>query len=285
MLPLLGRCLRLAPQFPPLVLNPTLHRPFLPLLTHQRHQLRFKGMVQKRKKRKGNAKPTESENAKRLRLKLKTQKELDKKRKRAEERVLARKTAFRLRPYEPRPDALPLGTALAVLRGWQAKAGIFVRSTAFRWAGETKVVALVRVARNSAQPRQLRGILQFPFPVVSVGGTAERGGRTEGAREKEKNNKKKRMMVILDEGENVEDAQKAGMMVGRRADLDDVRHCPSLVSLLDFCCLRFCGDSIIDGRSLKWSQKERYFLLINFSRRKRRWVGFVCMDAYWVQRA
>ena len=230
MLPLLGRCLRLAPQFPPLVLNPTLHRPFLPLLTHQRHQLRFKGMVQKRKKRKGNAKPTESENAKRLRLKLKTQKELDKKRKRAEERVLARKTAFRLRPYEPRPDALPLGTALAVLRGWQAKAGIFVRSTAFRWARETKVVALVRVARNSAQPRQLRGIVQYPFPVVSVGGTAERGGRTGGLRDKEK--KKKRMMVILDEGESLEDAQKAGMMVGRRADLDDVRQSSSLVSSL-----------------------------------------------------
>jgi len=39
-------------------------------------------------------------------------------------------------------------------------------------------------------------------------------------------------MVILDEGENVQDAQKAGMMIGRRADLDEVRLSPSLFPFL-----------------------------------------------------
>jgi hypothetical protein len=174
-------------------------------------------MIRKRKKNKGG-KPAETKNKRMLRLKAKAEKELDKKRKKAEARELALKAAFRLAPHEPRPDGVPLGTALGLLRGWHAKAGIFVRGTAFQWAGETKVVALVRVVRNAGQVRPLRGKVQFPFPVVFGEGQRRRTGDGDKAEKK----KKKRMMVILAEGESVEQAEKAGFIVGTKDNLDEV---------------------------------------------------------------
>lgn len=214
MLPLLGRCLRVStPRIPSILQSPSLRRPPPPLLATQQ---RWGTMIRKRKKNKGG-KPAETKNKRMLRLKGKAEKELDKKRKKAEARELALKSAFRLAPHEPRPDGLPLGTALALLRGWHAKAGIFVRGTAFQWAGETKVVALVRVVRNAAQVRPLRGKVQFPFPVVF--GEGQRRRKEDGDKAEKK---KKRMMVILAEGESVEQAEKAGFIVGTKDNLDEV---------------------------------------------------------------
>jgi hypothetical protein len=219
MLPLLGRCLRLSTPLLPSILQPPLLRRLplrLPLLTPP---LRCAGnMIRARKKRKKKAKPAETKNKRMLRLKAKAEKELDKKRKRAEARLAAQKAAFRLPAHEPRPDGVPLGTALGLLRGWHGKAGIFVRGTAFQWAGETKVVALVRVARNAAQVKPLRGKVQFPFPVVFGEGQKRR----DGGGDKIEKQKKKKVMVILAEEESVEEAKKAGFIVGTKDNLDEV---------------------------------------------------------------
>lgn len=231
MLPLLGRCLRSTAQSPCILRSASLRPPILPSRPLISQQLRFKGMVTKRKKRKG--KPVEKERDRRERLKVKVQKELERKRKKIEEKRIARKAVFRLPPHEERPDAVPLGTALAVLRGWQAKAGIFVRGTAYKWAGETKVVAVVRVAKNSNQPRKLQGKVQFPFPVVLGEGTQRSSGR--GGKVVKKEEKKRRRMVILDESESVEDAENAGMMVGRKADLDQVPITPCRAKAIASC--------------------------------------------------
>jgi hypothetical protein len=161
-----------------------------------------------RKKKKKNPNDfVEKESAKRLRLKLKAQKELDKKRKKLEKETAARLAQFKLPPHMPRPDAVPFGTAMRILRGWGAKSEIFVRSTASRWVGETKVVAMVRVVPNDHQRRGFKGRVQFPHPVVFG--------------KKKKEEKKVRIAVVV-EGEEAEEAGKAGMIVGGKEYLEKV---------------------------------------------------------------
>jgi ribosomal protein L1 len=94
-----------------------------------------------------------------------------------------------------------------LLRGWSAKQQIFVQSSAARWAGNTKVVAMVRVVPNDHHPRGIKGKVKFPHPIVS--------GSKEG--------KKERIAVILSGDEGFEEAKAAGMIVGDKDYLDKVR--------------------------------------------------------------
>ena len=160
MLPIRGRCLRRIQGPSSLLLTP-IHRP--PLITTV-ESIRHGTQVRKRKKKSGEF--VEKEADKRLRLKRKFEKELDKKRQKIEKAKAARLALFKLPPHKPRPDAVPFGTAMTILRGWGAKSEIFVRSKAARWAGETKVVAMVRVVPNDHHPRGIKGLVQFPHPVV-----------------------------------------------------------------------------------------------------------------------
>jgi hypothetical protein len=237
MLPLLGRCLRLpTPRLPSILQSPSLRRLPLPAPLLAPHQRSAGTMIRKRKRTK-DGKTIETKNMRMLRLKAKAEKELEKRRKKVEARELASKMAFRLAPHEPRPDGVPLGTALGLLRGWYGKAGIFVRGTAFQWAGETKVVALVRVVRNAGQVRQLRGKVQFPFPVVFGEGQKRRKvGEV-------KQEKQKRVMVILGEAESVEEAEKAGFIVGTKDNLNEVRPLSLCISLTEDCASYIRGET------------------------------------------
>lgn len=159
----------------------------------------------KRKKKVGKGEFVEKESERRLRLKRKREKEMAIKRKKYE-KVLAQKRAqFKLAPHTPRPDSVPYGTAMALLRGWGAKQSLFVRSAAASWAPETKIVAMVRVVPNDHNPRGIKGRVQFPHPVVSSN----------------KESKKERVAVIA-VGDKVEEAKKAGMIVGGKEYLDQV---------------------------------------------------------------
>jgi hypothetical protein len=149
--------------------------------------------------------PSASRSAVLLREKAKLKKALDLKRKKHEKALAAQKALFRLPPHEPRPDAIPFGTAMFLLRGLSAKQQIFVRSRAAGWTGETKVVAMVRVVPNDHHPRGIKGRVKFPRPVV----TATTSG------------KKERIAAIV-EGEQADVAKKAGMIVGGKEYLDKV---------------------------------------------------------------
>jgi hypothetical protein len=207
MLPFRGRCLRLHRQST-LLLSP-LPPPtslFLPAV----QIVRQKATIRKKKKKSGEFQ--EKESVKRLRLKRKLLKEQDKKLKKIEKLKASKLAEFKLPPHQPRPDAIPFGTAMRLLRAWGAKGEIFVRSRTARWAGETKVVAMVRVVPNDHSPRGIKGLVQFPHPVVF--------GKKDGA-------KKERIAVILDSGEGSEEAKKAGMVVGGKEYLEKV--CPSSI--------------------------------------------------------
>jgi len=159
-------------------------------------------------KRKKKVKPgeyVEKDAVRRLRLKRKAEKELEKKRKKFEKAQAARKALFRLPPHEPRPDSIPFGTAMRILRGWHARQAIFVRGSAASWTPETKVVAAVRVVPNEHNPRGLKGKVQFPHPVVFSS----------------KDGKKERIAAIA-EGEESEAAKAAGMIVGGKEYLEEV---------------------------------------------------------------
>jgi hypothetical protein len=133
------------------------------------------------------------------------QKELDKKRKKHERAEASRKAQFRLAPHEPRPDSVPYGMAMRVLRGWHARQGIFVRSTAANWTEETKVVAAVKVVPNDHNPRAIKGKVKFPHPVVLS-----------------KNEGKKQRIAAIAEGEEAEAAKAAGMIVGGKEYIEEV---------------------------------------------------------------
>lgn len=190
-------------------------RPATPLLSSIRYPntiistsqtIVHKTTVRKKKNKSGEV--SEKDSVKRLRLKRKVEKEKEKKRRRLEKEAAERKARFRLPPLLPRPDAVPFGTALRILRGWGVKQSIFVRSIASRWAGETKVVALVRVVPNEHNPKPIRGRVVFPHPPVL----------------KTKEGKKERIAIIVEEEKN-EEATKAGMIVGGEAYLEKVCHC------------------------------------------------------------
>jgi hypothetical protein len=201
MLPIRGKCLRRIPIPSSLLLTP-IHRPTL-IATAE--SIRHGTQVRKRKKKSGEF--VEKEADKRLRLKRKFEKELDKKRQKVEKAKATRLALFKLPPHKPRPDAVPFGTAMQLLRGWGAKSEIFVRCKAARWTGETKVVAMVRVVPNDHNPRGIKGKVQFPHPVVLQ--------KKEGA-------KKERIAVILEGEEGSEEARKAGMIIGGKDYLDKV---------------------------------------------------------------
>jgi len=158
-----------------------------------------------RKKKAKSGESTEKESVRRLRLKRKAEKEKEKKRRKLAKEAAIRRAKFRLPPYKPRPDAIPFGTAMQILRGWGAKQGIFVRSTAARWAGETKVMAMVRVVPNDHHPRMIKGRVEFPHPPVL----------------KVKEGKKERVAIIVEE-DKTEEAKKSGMIVGGEGYLENV---------------------------------------------------------------
>jgi hypothetical protein len=165
--------------------------------------VRHKGSKRKKKLQPGEVRETAQE--KRLRLRRKLDKELDKKRKKHEKLEAQLRARFRLPLYTARPDAVPFGSAIGLLRGWGAKQEIFVRSSAASWAGETKVVAMVRIVPNDHNPRGLKGRVKFPHPVVF--------GGTKG---------KKERIAVIAEGDGVEEAKKAGMIVGGKDYLEKV---------------------------------------------------------------
>jgi hypothetical protein len=200
MIPIRRICLRLQR---PSILTSSIHppNPFPPITIQSvRHA------TTKRKKKVKSGEFNEKDADRRLRLKRKREKELEKKRKKYEKSEAARKALFRLPPHTPRPDAIPFGTAMQLLRGWSAKQQIFVQSSAARWKGETKVVAMVRVVPNDHHPRGVKGKVKFPHPVVS--------GSKEG--------KKERIAVILDDEGAQDEAQAAGMIVGGKEYLEKV---------------------------------------------------------------
>lgn len=172
--------------------------------------IRHKATV--RKKKKGSSEFQEKDADRRLRLKRKFLKEQDKKRQKIEKLKAAQLAVFKLPPHSPRPDAIPFGTAMRLLRAWGIKSEIFVRSTSSRWSGETKVVAAVRVVPNDHHPKGIKGKVKFPFPVVLGEGT------------KKKKVKKERIVVILEGEEGVEEARKAGMIVAGKDYLDKVKY-------------------------------------------------------------
>jgi hypothetical protein len=196
MFPLSRICLRLPRQRIPV---PIYSRP-IPVLPTQ-----FRTAATLRKKKKAGI-HIEKDADRRLRLKLKLRKELDKKKSKHQKWVSTLAARFKLPPHKPRPDAVPFASAMALLRGWGAKQAIFVNSKAAGWVGETKVVAQVRVVPNDHHPRGLKGKVKFPHPVVFGGGK-----------------KKKERIAVIVEGEDVEDAKKAGMIVGGKEYLAKVR--------------------------------------------------------------
>ena len=203
MLPFRGRCPQIIPRPSSLFLAQTyLHTPpILPIFVSVRH----KATIRKKKKKSGEF--VEKDADRRLRLKRKFIKEQDKKRQKIEKEKALKQAQFKLPPHAPRPDAVPFGTAMRLLRSWLAKPQIFVRSTAHRWVGETKVVAAVRIVPNDHNPRGIKAKVQFPHPVVF--------GKKDGG-------KKERVAVILEGGEGAEEARKAGMIVGGKEYLEKV---------------------------------------------------------------
>jgi hypothetical protein len=192
-------CLRI-PRTSSSIFTPIIPRPnpiSLPIIT-----IRNKTTKRKKKVKKGDH--IEKDADRRLRLKRKLEKELEKKRKKYEKSLAQQRSQFRLPPHTPRPDAIPIGSALHVLRGLHSKQGIFVRSVASSWMAETKIVAMVRMVPNDHSPRGVKGRVKFPHPVV-VGGV---GG------------KKERIAVVV-EGEGGE-AKRAGMIVGGKEYLEQV---------------------------------------------------------------
>jgi hypothetical protein len=173
-----------------------------PLVSLQ--SIRHKGGKRKKKNKAGGGQ--QETRAERLfRAKTKLKKTLELKRKRHDKLLAAQKAVFRLPPHEPRPDAIPFGTAMFLLRGLAAKQQLFVRSRAASWTGETKVVAALRVVPNDHHPRGVKGRVKFPNPVVSAS----------------KEGKKERIAAIV-EGDQAEAAKKAGMIVGGKDYLDKV---------------------------------------------------------------
>jgi hypothetical protein len=199
--------------------------------------LQIRTATTKRKKKSKSGEFQEKDADRRLRLKRKLEKELDKKRKRHERTEAARKAQFRLPPHEPRPDSVPFGTAMGVLRGWHARQGIFVRSRAASWTGETKVIAAVRVVPNDHNPRGLKGKVKFPHPVVFSS----------------KEGKKERIAAIVEKDE-VDAARAAGMIVGGKEYLDEVL--PSLER--------------VDIRSSNWSARTKHYRLMFYLPLRRR---------------
>ena len=194
----------------------TIARPsiLLPKLAPQVNLFPNQLVRHKTSKRKRKLKPGEEKAAdRRLRLKKQFKKDMEKKRFNHEKRVAADRAKFRLPPHEPRPDAVPFGTAIRLLRGWLAPADIFVRSKAAPWAPETMVIAMVRVVPNDNNPRTLRGRVKFPHPVV----------------DKSKEGKKERIVAIA-EGAAADQARQAGMVVGGQDYLDKVSHLEKLSS-------------------------------------------------------
>jgi len=165
-----------------------------------------------RKKKKKSHEFVEKPAAKRLRLKLKRLKEQDIKRKKIEKQLAAARARFRLPAYIPRPDAVPLATAMRLLRTMHAKQEIFVRSRAARWLGETRVMAAVKVVPNSNTPRGFKGKLELPHK-VAVGAVKEGGKK-----------KKERVAIIVDGEEEGEKAREAGMIYGGKEYLEKVCH-------------------------------------------------------------
>ena len=157
------------------------------------------------RKKKAKAQKPEKEHVRRLREKMKFLKELAKKREKFAAAERERKARFRLPPHQPRPDAIPFATAMRILRVWNCKADIFVRSTIARWSGETRVIAMVRVVPNCHQPKGLKGNLELPHPVASA-----------------KKEKKKETIAVISEQEKAEEARKAGMIVGGPEYLEQV---------------------------------------------------------------
>lgn len=196
MLPLGRFCLRTRGRLS----LPTSITPSIPLLPTQ-----IRTATTKRKKKVKPGEFQEKDADRRLRLKRKREKELDKKRKRFEKVEASKRAQFKLPPYTPRPDAVPFGTGMRVLRGWHARQEIFVRSTASGWTGETKVVAAVRIVPNEHNPRGVKGRVQFPHPVVFSS----------------KEGKKERIAAIV-EGDEADAARAAGMIVGGKEYLDQV---------------------------------------------------------------
>ena len=163
-----------------------------------------------RKKKKNTQEFVEKPAAKRLRLKLKRIKEQDIKRKKIEKQLAAAKARFRLTPYWPRPDAVPFGSAMRLLRAMHGKQEIFVRSTAARWIGETRVVAMVKVVPNSNTPKVIRGKVELPHGVSE--GRGKNGGRK----------KEERVAIIVEGEEEAEKAKEAGMIHGGKEYLEKV---------------------------------------------------------------
>jgi hypothetical protein len=206
MLPLTRICIRTCPRIlqTSSILQNSSRLISIPL-SRLPQSVRHKSTGKRKKKLPPGVKYVEKESQQRLRLKLKGIKDREIKRKKYERLVAAQKAAFKLPPHEPRPDAIPFGTAMFLLRGWSAKQEIFVRSRAASWTPETKVVAMVRVVPNDHHPRGIKGRVKFPFPVV--------GGSKE--------SKKERIVAIV-EGEQEAAAKQAGMIVGGKEYLEKV---------------------------------------------------------------
>jgi hypothetical protein len=157
-----------------------------------------------RKQKKGSSVFVEKDSVRRRREKLKLQKEIERRRRNHESRKATERAKFRLRPFLPRPDAVPFGTAMQLLRGMAVKQEIFVRSVTNRWKGETKVVAQIRVVPNAHSVKPLKGIVQFPYPVVF-----------------KKKDKSERIAVIVGD-KDLENAKKAGMIPKGKEYIEEV---------------------------------------------------------------
>jgi hypothetical protein len=187
MLPVRPLCLRPAPY---------------PLVQFLRH-----GST-KRKAKRGKNEAVESVANRRLRAKRKLEKELDKRRKRYEKLLSAQKAKFSFPEYKLRPDVLPFGTGMGVLRGLAAREGIFVRSWGSRFLGERKVVATVRIVPNEKVVKPLKGRVKFPHPVVKGSGKEAK--------------KKQRIAVIVEDPEQIEAAKRAEMTIGGKDYVEKV---------------------------------------------------------------
>jgi hypothetical protein len=139
----------------------------------------------------------------REREKAKLAKERKRKREKYEKLKAALAAKFKLPPHQPRPDAIPFGTAMNLLRGWGAKHEIFV-SDSNEQNTQTKVFAMIRAVPNDHNPRAIRGVVPLPHPVVAA------------------EVDEKKLAVIMEEGEDTEPAKNAGMIVGGHEYLQQV---------------------------------------------------------------
>jgi len=227
MLSFRGQCLRISRQ--PLLLNhlhPIPPQSFFLLnqsvrnAANKKTKLKNKAATDKpkpytpklrRRTRERLAKAAETPREYRERMKAKAKKESDKRRQVIERKEAAFKGRFRLPYQKKRPDAVPFGTAMQLLRGWSNKGEIFVRSKASRWLGETKVIAKVKVVPNDHNPRGITGRVQFPHPVVA--------GKAGGSEQR-----KEKITVIMFEGEDETPAKNVGMEVRGRRFLENVNY-------------------------------------------------------------